>query len=94
MVYISVFVCFLNELKILILVFFNLVENSTFKLQLKHSEIFRLKSIKRELKEQDQVTAERVQRRANAKADKMLKPAMLSGYKFEEPVSFSKNLKK
>jgi hypothetical protein len=68
---------------------YTFVIDQSFKLQLKHAEIFRLKSIKRELKEQDQITAERVQRRAQAKVEKMLKPAMLSNYKFEEPVSFS-----
>ena len=59
----------------------------TFLLQLKASEFFRLKSIRREIEEEEKVTEERKAKRAKAKEDKLLRPAMLSGYKFEEKVS-------
>ena len=48
--------------------------------------MFRLKSIRREIKETEEITAQRVVKRAEAKEKKMYQPAMLSGYKFEEPV--------
>ena len=49
--------------------------------------MFRLKSIRREIKETEEITAQRVVKRAAAKEQKMYQPAMLSGYKFEEPVN-------
>ena len=54
---------------------------------MRNSEVFRLKSIRREIKENEQVTAERMVRKAKAKEAKLYKPAMLSGYKFEAPVN-------
>ena len=58
-----------------------------FCFQLKHLEVFRLKSIRREIKETEEITAQRVVKRAAAKEQKMYQPAMLSGYKFEQPVN-------
>ncbi len=49
--------------------------------------MFRLKSIRREIKQNEQVTAERQVKKAKAKEAKLYQPAMLSGYKFEEPVN-------
>ena len=57
---------------------------------MKASEFFRLKSIRREIEEDEKVTEERMAKKAKAKEDKLLQPAMLSRYKFEEKVRLSK----
>ena len=49
-----------------------------------------MKSIRREIEEDEKVTEERMAKKAKAKEDKLLQAAMLSRYKFEEKVRLSK----
>ncbi|GFR12567.1 ribosome biogenesis protein NOP53 [Trichonephila clavata] len=56
------------------------------KLQKKRmSEIFRIKSIKREIKEKDALTQKKIERKIQRKADKLYKPNVLSRYKYVAP---------
>ncbi|GFY42363.1 ribosome biogenesis protein NOP53 [Trichonephila inaurata madagascariensis] len=50
------------------------------------NQFYRLRSIKKEIKEKDALTQKKIERNIQRKADKMYKPKVLSRYKYEAPV--------